>query len=66
MDPRTVQNSLLEGRAVGDEAPEAPWEATTGQNGFQNGLQWPQGAPWEPTMGQNGSQNGPGWAPRGL
>ena len=48
MDPRTVQNSLLEGRAVGDEAPEAPWEATTGQNGFQNGPRWPQGAPWEP------------------
>ena len=40
MDPRTVQNSLLEGPAVGDEAPEAPWEPTMDRNGAQNGPRW--------------------------
>ena len=52
MDPRMFQNGLLEGLAVGDEAPEAPWEHTmdqTIQTGFRNGPRWaPMGAKMDP------------------
>ena len=58
MDPRTVQNGLLGGgRAVGDEAPEAPLEPTMGQNGFKNGPGW---APRDPL----GAHDGPKWLPK--